>query len=491
MKLDITFEESNQRIDVQFAEAQIASDGGFEKGYEQGYTEGNENGYKEGYSEAQEETASLFGIQNEVKGTSIVTLDYVNENEHNVVVKLSSDTVTDFSGVEVKCIGKNCFNSILASNKNNWIPSKRQSGYIEFPIYVGKDNPVSISYNAEYSTGLNFYCGVAKSITSSITWLYNNDDVSKIQNEHHIVAAPNDCVYIRCNIGGFDKFVQYILDILQVEVSSIKTEFKPYTEKTYTANADGTVDGVTSISPNMNIICEGVDITAKYCCVQDVEWHRFWDSLQTYGQRTNYAQAFTTVFPEEIFKPKYDIIPANAYQMFGCISGGVVTKNINKLPNVFESGAIIDFSKCSNIEDLFKENRSIQYVGIIDTRSASNLNQVFARNYALVEIEKIILKEDCTQTFTNTFAYNEKLESITFEGIIGKSLNFQWSSLLTVESAKNIIQCLANYKGTTSDLVSTITFHADVWALLDEEGNVSPNGNTWRDYIFDLGWNLG
>ena len=35
MKLDMTFEESNQRIDVTFAEIQTASDGGFERGYEQ------------------------------------------------------------------------------------------------------------------------------------------------------------------------------------------------------------------------------------------------------------------------------------------------------------------------------------------------------------------------------------------------------------------------------------------------------------------------
>jgi hypothetical protein len=35
MKLDMTFEESNQRIDMTFAEVQTASDGGFEKGYEQ------------------------------------------------------------------------------------------------------------------------------------------------------------------------------------------------------------------------------------------------------------------------------------------------------------------------------------------------------------------------------------------------------------------------------------------------------------------------
>lgn len=35
MRLDMTFEESNQRIDVQFAEVQTASDGGFERGYAQ------------------------------------------------------------------------------------------------------------------------------------------------------------------------------------------------------------------------------------------------------------------------------------------------------------------------------------------------------------------------------------------------------------------------------------------------------------------------
>lgn len=34
MKLDMTFEESNQRIELNFAEVQQASDGGFERGYD-------------------------------------------------------------------------------------------------------------------------------------------------------------------------------------------------------------------------------------------------------------------------------------------------------------------------------------------------------------------------------------------------------------------------------------------------------------------------
>lgn len=52
----------------------------------------------------------------------------------------------------------------------------------------------------------------------------------------------------------------------QLELSSTATDYEPYTGATYTPNADGTVDGVTSVSPTMTIFTDksGVTIEAEY-----------------------------------------------------------------------------------------------------------------------------------------------------------------------------------------------------------------------------------
>ena len=108
-------------------------------------------GYQKGLKEVGGLDVSKFGIQNEVTGKGLVTLDYVNENEHNVEVKLSSDTVTDFSGVEVKCIGKNFFDLNYALDKNNYTIDTYLNQNL--PIYVGAGNNVTFSWKIQEHDG--------------------------------------------------------------------------------------------------------------------------------------------------------------------------------------------------------------------------------------------------------------------------------------------------------------------------------------------------
>lgn len=53
---------------------------------------------------------------------------------------------------------------------------------------------------------------------------------------------------------------------LQIELGT-QTEYEPFTKETYTANADGTVEGVKSISPNMTLIPNNnaVTVECEYC----------------------------------------------------------------------------------------------------------------------------------------------------------------------------------------------------------------------------------
>ena len=441
MRLDMKFEESNQRIDLTFEEVQQASDGGFERGYEQGYTEGNENGYKNGYFEGQEQSASLFGIINEVKGTNIVTCDYVNENEHSVEVKLSSDTVTDFSGCEVVVTSSNIFD-ISKFVSGNFV-TNNGDGSITLKNYIEANNKIS-----DVLPTLK----VGDTIIFSHRIFFGGDQ----RNPSVPLVVTQDM--LNNNLIGFYAYNNtsaenpMIIEDIMFCYGSVLLPYEPYTEKTYTANADGTVDGVTSISPVMNIICEGVDITAKYYCMQDVEWHRFWDIYQQYGTRTNYTYGFGGLgWTDETFNPKYPLTIGVAYMMF----------REAKITDLTTKDYVFDFSQASSCDYVFLSVlvKQLNIIGVEGTR----LDTMFQDMRAL--------------------------ETLNYTGTIGKtSVRLQWSSNLNVECAKNIIRSLINYKGTNYDMSYQISFHANVWTLLDAEGNTSPNGNTWKDYISDIGW---
>ena len=78
---------------------------------------------------------------------------------------------------------------------------------------------------------------------------------------------------------------------------------------------------------------------------------------------------------------------------------------------------------------------------------------------------------------------------VLFEGEIGVDVNLQWAQFLTPESAKSIIACLVNFKGTASEYTKTIKLHENCWLALEAD-STAPTGESWRDYIYNsLGWN--
>lgn len=59
--------------------------------------------------------------------------------------------------------------------------------------------------------------------------------------------------FLRSGGSGNNKLGWIDVKNLQVEIGEIATDYEPYTETEYTAAADGTVEGVKSISPTMNL----------------------------------------------------------------------------------------------------------------------------------------------------------------------------------------------------------------------------------------------
>ena len=213
-----------------------------------------------------------------------------------------------------------------------------------------------------------------------------------------------------------------------------------------------------SIAEKLTTVAENVP--KVYEAGKTAEWHRFWDAFQLNGTRTAYDYAFYSCgdsavnggWTDEIFKPKYDIKPkGTCYSMF-------FRSNIKDLTKT-GCGVDIDFSQATTFNAMFYAS-GIVTLGVLDLRNVTNISQAFQYCNYLKTIEKIILKDDGSQTISDTtFQWASELQEIRFEGAIGCNINFQWQSKLSKASITSIVNALsptASGKTATFD-ISAIT----------------------------------
>lgn len=176
----------------------------------------------------------------------------------------------------------------------------------------------------------------------------------------------------------------------------------------------------------------------------------FWDAFQNSGNRTDYRFAFAgwMAYMMAFLKPKYNIRPVYASNMFN------MNKAITDLVSWCEEcGIVLDFSQCIDFTHTF-QNSSIKHVGIIDTRKSANVSYIMY-NTQIKTVDKIILKDDGSQT-SSTFAFQSaSLENITFEGIIGQNFWFNTCTNLTTASLLSILTALT--KDSTKANGKTVT----------------------------------
>lgn len=197
-----------------------------------------------------------------------------------------------------------------------------------------------------------------------------------------------------------------------------------------------------------------------------------WDSIQQKGQRTNYIYAFRyQAFTTETFKPTYDICPTNAREMF-LENSGIIEEISEKA-----LGVKFDTSQCADIRNIFTGSK-VKKVGTLSTLgttvgAAYDLQQLFAYNITLTEIEKIILKDDGLQSFPDTFLWCSKLKEIRFEGVIGQNISFSYCPL----SRESLIDIIDHLSGTASG--KTLTLKSS--AVTDAFG--STDSDEWKNLI--------
>jgi hypothetical protein len=121
---------------------------------------------------------------------------------------------------------------------------------------------------------------------------------------------------------------------------------------------------------------------------------------------------------------------------------------------------------------------------LVDLSNATSFDYGFS-GAQVQTVDMLIPNENLS--YTGAFSTASNLTTITFGGVIGKDINFQWSPL-SVESMKSVITHLKNYAGTADAGKKTVKFTDACWTALEAD-STAPDGNTWRDYVeTTLGW---
>ena len=187
-----------------------------------------------------------------------------------IKIELKSDVSyipADYSGVKVQRLGKNLCNTGTATFTRGIT--------IELPTPLPAKTPFVFSsiFESDYTGSsnliqFNYTDGTSCSNADMASW--NTKKPTERQLCTRANGLPKDLKSISFYAGyGWGNSGGYTgtLTNVQLEIGSTATEYEPYIEPIkYTANADGTVEGIKSLYPNMTLLTdtEGVIVTAEY-----------------------------------------------------------------------------------------------------------------------------------------------------------------------------------------------------------------------------------
>lgn len=186
------------------------------------------------------------------------------------------------------------------------------------------------------------------------------------------------------------------------------------------------------------------------------EYDRFWDKFQNYGKRVAYQYAFGGQgWTKETFKPKYDIKPTSMKGFFSY--GGLMNCDLAEIIETL--GITFDTSGVTAIDGFegFCEYAGPKRLPIIDTSNCARINEFVLHASILETVDKLILKNDGSQTYTNAFRGCSKLTNIVIEGTIGSEFSTKDSPLLSKASITSIVNALSS---TTTGLTVTLSLIA-------------------------------
>lgn len=213
-------------------------------------------------------------------------------------------------------------------------------------------------------------------------------------------------------------------------------------------------------------------------------YNEFWDAFQDNGNRVTYTGAFYGLGWNDVtFKPKYPLKPT------GSINNMFRESNINDMTLAIDE---LDFTNVTTASYPFRYCNVTKLPKII-------IGANMETHGFLVDVQKLqVINElnfpNADLPYSTNIYYCYDLQEANVSGVIKKTISFKDSANLTTEDAINTIMHLKDYgieEGMPNLYKHTITLHADVWARLDAlGGDVSPFGDSWKEYCVDLGWNV-
>ena len=488
-------------------------DNGYNSGYESGYDEGFDEGYDEGYEDGEPNIDIDEDYLNkvEVSGTGYVVAENVLGISHPLSVKLTSDTITDFSGITVCRSGRNLVrypyvdgnvtkDGITFTDKGNGIVNisgdangEENAEYIfarEFPL---KKGTYTLSANCDGNHNGTFtyyvYDMVQKKAISTVKCHKATNNV----NTTFTIDEDIEKVYVKVLLASSNTTVNADVSV-QLEYGTEASPFELFDGyTTHLVNADGTVDGLMSICPT-TVLCaddDTVDISMSYYknegngeetddrydegyedgknsvvnlgdyCTQIrfVNLNRFGTPEVTLNlpevtsvdylcqMPKTQADGNTTVEHITINCP-YQV--ASARCLFGADSGNIYDTKLKRIT------LNVDTSKCTGFYNAFKNLRALE---VIDGKplDCSSIGS--------------------TGTYTSlngTFDFAYKLREVRFaKNTIKRSISFSGSNLLSNETKQSIFDGLAQI-----DTAQTITFHTDCKILQSQWDDAKAKGWT-------------
>lgn len=197
---------------------------------------------------------------------SIISVNDVSPTEHNLKIQLTSDTITDFSGIEVYRNGKNLipypytdttktYNGIRYTDNGDGTITANGTATADSYFRLLDSNPFKI----DRMIGRVQITGCPSGGSAETYY------IDCVPTGHKCVGESVQLdintkwfrFYIRVRKGTK---VENLVFKPQVERGLNVTEFEKGTLQTATANTDGTVVGLTSVSPNMTLFTNAADV---------------------------------------------------------------------------------------------------------------------------------------------------------------------------------------------------------------------------------------
>ena len=198
----------------------------------------------------------------------------------NVQLELGSaktDYVPYYKPIEVSRYGKNLFDISTIYNdspgiKNLVIDEENDSFSFETAI---TNYSTGVTARVYLSEGTYFLMGTIHTTSGMKCGVYiTKPDGSLFYNGAGTGFYPNPMKVAMPGVWQFTFYRPYsspVGDVItysnvQLEIGSVRTAYEPYVGQIAKANADGTVEGLTSISPNMTLMpmYDGVIVDTKY-----------------------------------------------------------------------------------------------------------------------------------------------------------------------------------------------------------------------------------